>query len=188
MPAKIRLTKRQKRELKNLKRISKSEIIRDRAHAVLLRSQGYTIENTAQALMRSKEFINQATKRFQKGELQEIKLTSNNRQLTTPQKAETIKTIQEKNPNELSDFKFKEQFWTTDILKSVLKKKYNIEYKTEKSYYDLFEAAGFSFHKPKTRDFRQDPAKMKEFKGALRRFKKGALKKSSTTTRIRLSW
>lgn len=180
MLAKIRLTKQQKKELKIIKRSGKSEIIRDRAHAVLLRSQGYTIANTAQALMRSKEFINQAVKKFQKGELPEVKLTSNNRKLSVQQIEKTIKIIREKAPNELKDFKFKEQFWTTGILKSIIKKKYKIEYKTEKSYYNLFKAAGFTFHKPKTKDFRQDPAKMKEFKGAL--------KKSSETTKIRLSW
>ena len=88
--------------------------------------------------------------------------------------------IKNQAPNELKGFDFKGQFWTTDILRTVIKRKYGVIYKTEKSYYDLFEAAGFSFHKPKTKDFRQDPAKMKEFKGAL--------KKSSKTTRIRLSW
>lgn len=180
MSTKIQLTNQQRQELKNLKRIDKSEIIRDRAHAVLLRSQGYTIKNTAQVLMRSTEFINQAVKKFQRGELQKVKLTSNNHKLTAQQRTEIIKTIQEKAPNELKDFKFREQFWTTSILKTILKKRYKVEYQTEKSYYDLFKAAGFSFHKPKTKDFRQDPEKMEKFKGAL--------KKSSTTTRIRLSW
>ncbi|MBU1730492.1 winged helix-turn-helix domain-containing protein [Patescibacteria group bacterium] len=88
--------------------------------------------------------------------------------------------MNDKAPNELSDFNFKTQFWSTDILKKVIKKKYQIEYKTEKSYYDLFKAAGFSFHKPKIKDFRQDPEKIKSFKGAL--------KKSSSRTKIRLSW
>lgn len=180
MPAKIQLNNQQIQELKNIKRTDKSEIIRDRAHAVLLRNQGYTLENTAKALMRSKEFINQAVHKFKKGELQEIKLTSNNRKLTTQQREETIKIIQKKAPNGLKDFKFKEQFWSTDILKAIIKKKYKIEYKTDKSYYDLFKQAGFTFHKPQTRDFRQDPEKMKEFKGAL--------KKSSTTTKIHMSW
>ncbi|MFH1838481.1 MAG: winged helix-turn-helix domain-containing protein [Candidatus Kuenenbacteria bacterium] len=77
--------------------------------------------------------------------------------------------IQNKAPNDLECFKFKEQFWTVDILKTILKRKYKVEYKDNKSYYNLFKMAGFTFQKPKTKDYRQDPEKLKEFKGALKK-------------------
>lgn len=180
MLMRIELTDEEQQQLLKIKQKGKSETIRDRAHAVLLRNKGFTIENTAKALLRSDKFVKSALRLFKGKKLAKTNFKGNNHKLSSEQRAETVEMIREKAPNELKDFKFKEQFWTTDILRSVLKKRYNIEYKTEKSYYGLFKAAGFSFHKPKTKDFRQDPAKMKEFKGAL--------KKSSTTTKIRLSW
>ena len=178
--AKTKLTKKQRQRLLEIRRGNKSVVIRDRAHAVLLRNQDFTIRDTAKALSRSNDFVIQAVKRFKDGELTVIHLTSNNRKLTTARRNETIEMIKKKCPNDLKDFKFKTQFWTTDILRTVIKRKYKVEYKTEKSYYDFFKQAGFTFHKPKTKDYRQDPKKTKKFKGAL--------KKSSTSTKIRLSW
>ena len=177
---KIKLSKKEKQALLATKRNHKSNIIRDRAQAVLAVSEGLAIANIAKVLLRSDKFVKKAVKLQQKGELSELSLNSNNHKLTKKQKIEITEMIKTKAPNELKGFNFKGQFWTTDILRMVIEKKYGFKYKTEKSYYDLFAAAGFSFHKPKTKDFRQDPAKMKEFKGAL--------KKSSETTRIRLSW
>lgn len=180
MLIKIRLTKKQKQQLLQIKCKSKTAIIRDRAQAILALNNGLSVTNTAKALSRSDKFIKNAVELFNQGKIDEIKYSSNNHNLTVSQKNKIIKIINDQAPNELSGFNFKTQFWSTDILKKVIKKKYKIEYKTEKSYYDLFKAAGFSFHKPKTRDFRQDPEKMKAFKGAL--------KKSSSSTKIRLSW
>lgn len=179
--SKIKLNKIQKQKLLKIKQQSPIETIRDRAHAVLLRYQGFTIKQAARALLRSDKFIKHAAKLHRQGKLAETNFQGNhNTKLTKRQRDEIIGIIRDKCPNELPGFIFKEQFWSTDILKIVIKRKYQAEYKTEKSYYDLFRQAGFSFHKPKTKDFRQDPAKMKEFKGAL--------KKSFKTTKIRLSW
>lgn len=176
----IKITNQEKQQLLKIKQKGLSETIRDRAHAVLLRNQGFTIANTAKALLRSDKFVKSALRLFKNKKLAITNFKGNNHKLLPEQRKEIIKTIKDKAPNELKDFGFKQQFWSTDILKIIIRKKYKIEYKTEKSYYDLFKQADFTFHKPKTRDFRQDPEKMKEFKGAL--------KKSSTTTKIRLSW
>ena len=177
MSTKIKLTKKEKQQLLRIKKKSESELIRDRAHAILLRNNGFTIGNTARALLRSEDFVKQAIKRFVQDELEDLKLIGNNHKLSKQQREKIIEIIKTKTPQ---DFKFKEQFWSTDILKKIIKKKHKVEYKTEKSYYDFFKQAGFTFHKPKTKDYRQDPEKIKKFKGAL--------KKSSTTTKIRLSW
>jgi len=178
---KIKLNKIEKQELLKIKQKSKTETVRDRAHAVLLRSRGFTIEGAANAIMRSDKFVKHASRLHRAGKLTETHFKGNhNTTLSKRQRDEIIGVIKNKCPNELKEFKFKEQFWTVDILKTIIKRKYGAEYKSVKSYYSLFKTAGFSFHKPKTKDFRQDPEKMKQFKGAL--------KKSSTTTRIRLSW
>ena len=176
----IKLTKKEKQQLLKIKQKGKTDTVRDRAHAVLLRGSRFTIKNKSEALLRSDKFVKNATKLYRMGKLKETHFNGNNRKLTKKQHEKIIKTIKTKTPKDLKDFKFKTQFWTTDILKRVIKKRCKIEYKTEKSYYGLFKQSGFTFHKPKTKDFRQDPEKIKKFKGAL--------KKSSKTTKIRLSW
>lgn len=180
MSTKLTLTLKQKQQLRQIKKKHSSELIRDRAHAVLLRHNGLTIANTAKALLRSDKFVKNAVKKFQNQELAKINFNSNNRKLSQKHQEEIIKMIRTKCPKELSGFGFNSQFWSTNILKQVIKAKYEIEYKTDNSYYSLFKQAGFNFKKPKTKDFRQDPEKIKEWKGAL--------KKSSTSARIRLSW
>lgn len=180
MTTTIQLNQAQKGRLLNIKKKHQSSLIRDRAQAVLARNQGLTIANIAQALSRSEDFIKQSIKKFQEGELEIIKFTGNNRKLSTQQVKEIIETITTQCPRELANFKFNTQFWSSDILKKFIKTRYQFEYKTDRSYYNLFKQAGFSFHKPKTKDFRQDPEKIKKFKGAL--------KKSLKSTKIRLSW
>lgn len=177
---KIKLTKKQEQSLLQIKRHHKSAIVRDRAQVILALSKGLNITAMVKAFSRSNKFIKNAVALFKRNKLDKTRYDSNNHKLKKGQRTEIIKMIEKKSPDKLKEFNFKDQFWTTDTLRQIIKKKYNVIYKTEKSYYDLFKAAGFSFHKPKTRDFRQDPAKTKEFKGAL--------KKSSSVTKIRLSW
>ena len=180
MSTKIKLTSKQKEHLLRVKRTHKSPLIRDRAQAVLARNEDLTIANITKALQRSDKFVVNAIRLYETDKLEQTSLDSNNHKLSKEKRKATIKMIREKCPKDLEDFKFTTQFWSTDILKAVIKEKYQTEYKDDKSYHDLFKQAGFSFHKPKTKDFRQDPEKIKKFKGAL--------KKSSETTRIRLSW
>lgn len=180
MSTKIKLDLTQKQKLLKIKRKHQSSIIQDRAHAVLLRNEGFTLANTAKALSRSDKFVKNSIKQYGLGQLNKLNFNSNNHKLTNELKKEIIKMIRRQCPKALKGFNFKTQFWSTDILKEVIKRKYHIEYKTDKSYYDLFKCAGFTFHKPKPRDVRQDPEKIKGWKGAL--------KKSYKSTKIRLSW
>lgn len=180
MTTKIKLTQKQKRELLQIKKETRSLLVRDRTQAVLARDQALTIETIAKALSRSEDFVKRSLDKWRHGKLKEVKYGSHNHKLTSRQRRSLIKTIQEKCPRDLKDFRFRTQFWSTDILKEIISKRYRVKYKDIQSYHKLFKEAGFSFHKPKPRDFRQDPEKIKKFKGAL--------KKSSSSTRIRLSW
>jgi len=180
MSTKIKLTPKQKEHLLTVKRTHKSPLIRDRAQAVLARNEELTIANIAKAMQRSDKFVINAIRLHQSGKLEQTNLDSNNHKLSREKRKAVIKMIQAKCPQDLKDFKFTTQFWSSDILKVVIKKKYKVEFKNNRSYHDLFKQAGFSFHRPKTRDFRQDPEKIKKFKGAL--------KKSSKNTVIRMSW
>ena len=180
MSTKVKLTSKQEQHLLTVKRTHKSPLIRDRAQAVLARYKELTIANITKALQRSDKFVINAVKLYKAGKLEITELSSNNHKLSEEKRKAVIKMIQKECPKDLKGFKFTTQFWSTDILKTVIKQKYKLEYKNSESYHNLFKQAGFSFHKPKTRDFRQDPEKIKEFKGAL--------KKSSKNTIIRMSW
>lgn len=180
MPAKTNLTTQQKAQLIEIKRKCQSAIVSDRAHAVLLRNEGFTIAETAKSIFRGDQFVKGAVKRWEAGELTKLNFDGHNRKLTKQQTDEIIQIIRTQSPKELQKGKFNTQFWSTDILRQVIRKNYGIEYKTDNSYYDLFKQAGFSFKKPKAKDFRQCPEKVKEWKGGL--------KKSWQSTKIRLSW
>lgn len=180
MLTKIHLTTQQKKRLIEIKRKCQSSIVSDRTHAVLLRNKNFTIAETAQSILRSDKFVKDAVKRYKRGELTKLNFDGHNRKLAKKQTDEIVRIIQTINPKELRNFKFNTQFWSTDILRLVIKDKYGIEYKSDNSYYNLFKQAGFSFKKPKTQDFRQAPEKIKEWKGAL--------KKNCQSTKIRLSW
>ena len=123
MSTKIQLTLKQKEHLLKVKRTHKSNLIRDRAHVVLLRNQGLTLKNTAQAVLRSEDFVKQSIGRYQKGKLEETKLSSNNHKLSKEKRKAVIKMIKKQCPKDLKGFKFKTQFWSTDILRQVIKNK-----------------------------------------------------------------
>lgn len=177
MPTKINLTKKQTKELLTVKKTHQSGLIRDRAQAVLIRNEGFTLAQTAQALQRSPTFVKDAIARFKDDRLETTRYTSHHFKLSIDDRKSVIKMIQRQTPK---DYGYSTQFWTMAIFKELLKKQYRVIYKDEKSYRNLFQAAGFSFHKPKPVDFRQDPEKIKKFKGAL--------KKSYQSTSIRFSW
>jgi transposase len=177
MQTKIKLTKEQQQNLLKIKKTHASDLIRDRARAVLIRNEGFTFAQTAKALHRSQTFIKDAVARFKDGRLETTKYTSHHSHLSDDDRKSVIETVQKKTPK---DYGYSTQFWTMAIFKELVKNQYGVAYKDEKSYRQLFQAAGFSFHKPKPVDFRQDPEKIKKFKGAL--------KKSYTTARLRFSW
>lgn len=177
MQTKTKLTKEQTQTLLKLKKTHKSNLIRDRAQAVLIRDEGFTLAQTAKALHRSSTFVKDAATRFKDGQLADTQYTSRHFKLSDNDRKSVIEAVQTKTPK---DYGYSTQFWTMAILKELVKKQYGVTYKDEKSYRELFVKAGFSFHKPKPVDFRQDPEKMKKFKGAL--------KKSYVTTKLRFSW
>lgn len=177
MQTKIQLTQEQQQNLLKVKKNHKSALIRDRAQAILIRNEGFTLVETAKALLRSQTFVKNAITKFKEEELEITQYTSHHSKLPSVDRQAVITMLQKQTPK---DFGYKTQFWTMAIFKELIKKQYEVAYKDEKSYRELFKKAGFSFHKPKPVDFRQDPEKIKEFKGAL--------KKTYKSTRIRFSW
>lgn len=177
MQTKIKLNDKQKQELLNLKKTHKSAVVRDRAQVILTRNEGFTIIQTAKALQRSNSFVKDSVSKFNDDKLSLVLHTSHNHKLSAVDRKKIVKILRTKCPK---DFGYPTQFWTMAIFKEFISKRYKTVFKQESSYRKLFQQAGFSFHKPKPVDFRQDPEKIKKFKGAL--------KKSYVTTRLRFSW
>jgi transposase len=177
MRTKIKLTKEQQQNLLKIKKNHKSDLIRDRAQAVLIRNEGFTLVETAKALRRSQSFVKNAITQFIEGKLEITQYTSHHFKLSLTDQEAIIIMLQNQTPK---DFGYKTQFWTMAIFKELIEKQYEVVYKDERSYRELFKKAGFSFHKPKPVDFRQDPEKIEAFKGAL--------KKTYKSTRIRFFW
>jgi len=65
--------------------------------------------------------------------------------LTKSQLKEIIRILRTKTPQDLD---YKSLFWTTAILADYIKRIYGIKYRSKTSYYLVFEAAKFSYHKP----------------------------------------
>lgn len=173
------LNQEQKQELLKVKKQSQSSIIRDRAHAVLLRSQGKKIHEIANILFRSQTFVKESIKSYQQEgiiKLQKHNKGGNSKKLSQEQK-DNLKQLLEKEP---LNYGFNQSFWSIDLLKIFVKKQFGLIYQSNQSYYDLFRYCGFSFKKPQTKDARQDPVKVEQFKDAL--------KKTYKSTKIRLSW
>jgi transposase len=173
----LKLTRPQKVALIAVKRANPSALIRERAQAVLTRNEGFTIKQTAVALQKSESFVKDSIRRFKGGMLETTDYASHNYKLSPEQRQEAVAVIKTKTPRDVG---FPTQFWTMKIVKNWIKKAYKIEYKDEKSYRELFKEAGFTFHKPKPVDYRQDRGKIKAFKGAL--------KKSSVSSKLTFSW
>ncbi len=142
MKSKIQLTAGQAKQLLALKRKSNSAIIRDRAQALLLRNNGLTIADISQALLRGDKFVKTAIKKYQQGKLAVVNFGGHNYKLSPAQRQEIIKLLKTASPRELAGFDFAARAWSPAVLKKIIREKYKLEYKTEKSYRDLFKAAG----------------------------------------------
>ena len=65
--------------------------------------------------------------------------------LSSKQRAAIIQTIKTKKP---TDVGYRTEYWTTGLLGLYIKKIYKVQYKSKTSYYLLFKASSFTYHKP----------------------------------------
>jgi|SRR5208283_3344014 len=109
--------------------------------------------------------------------LQEKGQPGNHHQLTVEQKDQIGKILKEKTPE---DCGYGGRFWTVELLKGWVRKEYGIFYRCDQSYRNLFQRAGFSFHKPKKVHKNQSPYMRKRFEEKL--------KKNSRNTGEKMVW
>lgn len=98
----------------------------------------------------------------------------NNYKLSYAQKEEIKTAINNNTPDELQQ---KGRFWKVSLLKQYVKKRYNVVYKSEVSYQDLFTFCGFSYHKPDKVNKRQNPHMRKQFEDTLKKSSNGTVEK-----------
>lgn len=150
--------------------------IRERCHAILLRIKGYKIDEVADILFQSISTIKLWTRLYREGGLTNLNpkpQPGNHRKLTNEQKNVIRNDLNDSTPNDLG---YNGCFWTVDILKKHVKKRFSVEFQSDRSYHALFRYGGFTFHRPTKKDRRQDEAKVKEFEDELKKNSKKLMK------------
>jgi len=178
---KLTLKEKEESELKATYHETKEVKIRDKCQAILLKNMGYSLEEISNILDVHTRTIKIWTRLYREGGLKKLKpkpQPGNNRKLTKKQKEEIKTEINNNTPEKLG---YSGRFWTIDFLKDHVRKRYSVEFQSDRSYHALFEYSGFTFHRPTKKDRRQDKSKVKEFEEEIK-------KNSKKLTNILLYW
>lgn len=131
---------------------SQSEVIRQRAHSILLSSKGYHPFEIANILERSEKTVREWIKAFNASRMASLfpgySLNQNAAKLTKAQKKQLRKVLKEPP----SEYGIPAQFWDVSVLKSYIKAEFGVEYESDESYRLIFKLHNYSFHLPGTFD------------------------------------
>lgn len=149
-------------------------LIRSRAHAILLRNQGYGTPEIAAILRYEARTVRNWIKAFEAGRIASIfpayEANANAAKLTREQKEEIAKTLSEP-PSEKG---LPGSFWSVKSLRSYLSAAYGVVYESDRSYHHIFALSGYSFKLPSPFDRRRDDVlvekRMREITKEIRRF------------------
>lgn len=136
---------------------AQSQLIRDRAHCIILSMQDRSTPDIAAILLRREETIRDWVKSYLVDRLASIfpKYSGNTNasKLTPEQLAEIIQTIQSTPDSENG---LPSSFWSVGKLKSYLQAEYGVVYESERSYHHLFAVSHYSFKLPEGFDRRRN--------------------------------
>lgn len=158
------------------KRKSGTELVRTRAHAVLLNSKGYKTIEISEILGIDENTVRRTLFSFEKERVASIfpkyKGNTNASRLTKEQKEEIQKTLESPpKSNGLPSV-----FWSVKKLKQYIKAEYGVIYESDRSYHHLFSVSGLSFKLPEGFDKRRDDKlvkeRMLEIQGEIEKLKK----------------
>jgi len=149
-----------------------------RVQAVLLNLKDHTHKQIVEITLKSIDAIEKWITLFNKEGLKGLKDKKTNRarnyKLTREQKDKIKKLIIKKSPEQVG---FKGEFWNPNLLKQLVKKEYDVEYKVKKSYIELLKYCGFSYQKVEYKDSREDKKYKEHEKLRLeKKLKKGVLR------------
>lgn len=153
---------------------SGTHLIRSRAHAILLFSQGRSAPDIASILRFDEGTVRDWLKAFEHQRIASIfpayAGNTNASKLTKEQREEIRKTLSEP-PSEKG---LPGSFWSVKTLRSYLSAEYGAVYESDRSYHHLFALSGYSYKLPDAFDRRRDDAlverRMKEIAKEIRRF------------------
>lgn len=176
------------KEIKELERalkdktLTKQEIKRIRA--ILLRKKGYKHKEILDILPdikrnALKEWITKYNHTGRNGLRTKYPEKPHAAKLSNKQKEKIKKIITKQTPEE--EGVGKQDYWDVSTLRKLVKKRYQVEYKSYSSYTRLFKYCGFSYQRVEFQDTRRDQEAVDEFK---KRFE-GKLKKGGN---IVMSW
>jgi len=142
----------------------------ERARALLTLAKGKKRAEVAEIFEVHMDTLDGWQTAFKRGGIAGIRnnpYPGNHRKLTREQKDEIKKTITEKTPQELG--LSEKRFWTVRLLKSLIKKEYDVVYDSEATYRKLFYSFGFSCHKPGKHNRNQRPKEVERFRVAVKK-------------------
>ena len=154
----IPITKKELKILTEHYTKSGTALIRNRAHSLILFTQGRTSPDIASILLTNENTIRTWVHAFEESRVSSIfpLYTGNtNASRLTKEQREEIKATLKKPPSEQG---IPGRFWSSAALKTYLSAQYGVVYESERSYHHLFAITSFSYKRPDAFDKRRDDA------------------------------
>jgi len=152
----VQITLEEKELLLQHYRKPKCEMIRERAHAVLLNFEGYSPYEIARILFRDEKTVREWVKDFLRERIASLFPryfdNENAAKLTRKQKKEIAKILSQPP----SDYGLPKNFWEVKSLRTYIKAEFGVEYESDNSYRFIFKLHNFSFHLPAKFDVKRD--------------------------------
>jgi len=172
------LPREKKEELDRALKKSKHYKERDRIQTVTLLSKGYSHKQVSEITKLKPVTITILVSKYNKKGIEGLLLKphpKNNSKLTIRQKEEIKEILKNNKTPEEYGIKIieEENYWSTITIRQLVKKLYQIEYKSQESYRGLLKYSGYSYQKVEFEDERKSNEQTIDFK---KRFK-GKLKK-----------
>lgn len=188
----VQITQDEEALLLKWRRNGTSALIRDRAHSILLNSQGKSSYSISKILYRDADTVRNWLARFKEQRISSLfpKYQGNNNagKLTKAQK-EKIRKVLSQPP---SDYGIPKEFWQLKDLKKWIRAEFGVVYESNRSYHFLFKLGRFSWKLPDKFDIKRDESFVKKRVREIRKEIKPFLASSDwvvlTSDETRLVW
>lgn len=156
----VSLSMQEKEILLQHYRKAQNQLIKERAHAILLNDRKKTPYEIAQILFRTEKTVREWIKRFHLRRISTIFPSYNNNQnaakLTKAQKLELLKVLSQPP----SEYGIPYKFWEVKSLRSYIKAYFGVEYESDESYRLVFKLLNFFYHLPNKFNIKRDGQKI----------------------------
>lgn len=144
----VQITPEEKGLLEDWRRYGTSPLIRDRALAMIVNSQGKSAHFISGILSRKEETIRSWLQAFTRRRLSSLfsrYQQNNNAGKLTPEQKQEVQHVLSQSP---SDYGIPTQFWQVKDLKRWIKAEFGVVYESDRSYHFLFQLGRFSWKLP----------------------------------------